>query len=238
MRQRIGHHEVVEARERARSLVPFRDRRAAGRLLADALRELDVVAATPRVVVVGLARGGVEVAAEVARALGAPLEALAVRKIRHPWQPEYGIGAVAPGGVVYLRGRDGLTEEEVARAQERAAAEADELDARLHRGRPRVPIEGSVCILVDDGLATGGTMAAAVRWARAAGAARVVVAVPVGAADTCVAFEREGLVDALVCLVAPAAFGAVGFWYEDFHQLTDEDVRALLASAPTGAPST
>jgi putative phosphoribosyl transferase len=220
-----------------RPLVPFRDRRAAGRLLGAAVREAEAVAMAPRVVVVGLARGGVEVAAGVADALGAPLDALAVRKIRHPWQPEYGIGAVAPGGVVYLRGRDGLTEEEVARATARAAAEADELDARLHESRPRVPVAGSVCVLVDDGLATGGTMAAAVRWARAAGAASVVVAVPVGAADTCAALEREGLVDALVCLVTPAAFGAVGFWYEDFHQLTDEDVRALLGSRPTGLVS-
>jgi putative phosphoribosyl transferase len=218
-----------------RSLTPFRDRSAAGRQLGAALRESAALERLPcRPVVVGLARGGVEVAAEVADVLGAPLDALAVRKIRHPWQPEYGIGAVAPGGIVYLRARDGLAEEEVARATARAAAEADELDARLHEGHPPVAIAAEACVLVDDGLATGGTMAAAIRWARAGGAARVVVAVPVGAAETCGTLEREGLVDFLVCLVAPPAFGAVGFWYEDFRQLSDKDVREILSAHPAG----
>jgi predicted phosphoribosyltransferase len=135
---------------------------------------------------------------------------------------------------VHLRARDGLTEAEVAQATARAAAEADELDARLHASRPPVPVAGAACVLVDDGLATGGTMAAAIRWARAAHAACVVVAVPVAAAEACGALEREGPVDSLVCLAAPLAFGAVGFWYEDFHQLTDEDVRALLEEHPVG----
>lgn len=214
--------------------LPFADRSAAGRLLGAALRESPVLEGASRTVVVGLARGGVEVAAEVAAALGVPLDALAVRKIRHPWQPEYGIGAVAPGGVVYLRARDGLTEDEVAGATARAAAEADELDVRLHERRAPVPVAGAACVLVDDGLATGGTMAAAIRWARSARAARVVVAAPVGAAETCSALERGGLVDALVCLAAPSAFGAVGYWYEDFQQLTDEDVGELLAAHPVG----
>lgn len=222
----------METRHERHIPLPFRDRREAGRLLGVALRESAAVDGVDRVVVVGLARGGVEVAAEVAAALSAPLDALAVRKIRHPWQPEYGIGAVAPGGVVYLRSHDGLTEEEVEHATARAAAEADELDATLHEGRPPTPVADVACVLVDDGLATGGTMAAAVRWARAGGAARVVVAVPVAAAETCAVLERGGLVDSLVCLATPAAFGAVGLWYEDFRQLSDEDVRALLAAHP------
>lgn len=212
--------------------LPFRDRREAGRLLGAALHESPALRGDAPPVVVGLARGGVEVAAEVARALGAPLDALAVRKVRHPWQPEYGIGAVAPGGIVHLRGPDGLTREQVERAVAHAAREADELDERLHEARPRVPIGGAACVLVDDGLATGGTMTAAVAWARAGGASRVVVAVPVGAADSCSTLEHDERVDALVCLAVPPAFGAVGFWYEDFHQLTDDDVRALLASHP------
>lgn len=213
-------------------VLPFRDRRAAGRLLGAALRESPAIEGAAQLVVVGLARGGVEVAAEVATALGAPLDALAVRKIRHPWQPEYGLGAVAPGGVVYLRARDGLTEDEVARAIDRAATEANALDARLHERRRPVAVAGALCVLVDDGLATGGTMAAAVRWARARHAASVVVAVPVGSVETCRWLERDELVDGLVCLAVPDAFGAVGFWYEDFRQLSDEDVDELLAAHP------
>lgn len=182
-------------------------------------------------VVVGLARGGVDVAAEVASALHARLDALAVRKVGHPWQPEYGIGAVAPGGVQFVRSFDGLTEEQVAEAVRAATANADRLDARLHETVARVPVEGTTCVLVDDGLATGGTMVAAVRWARANGARRVIVAVPVGSRSAVDALERDRDVDAVLCLVAPSDFGAVGFWYEDFRQVSDDDVVALLVGA-------
>ena len=213
----------------------FRDRPEAGRLLGQGLREADALAAwDERVVVIGLARGGVEVAAEVAAALHAPLDALAVRKVGHSWQPEYGIGAVAPGGIEYVRAHDGLTDEEVAEAVRVAAVNASALDAKLHAQYAPVDVDGATCILVDDGLATGGTMVAAVRWARARGARHVVVAVPVGAAATIQGLERNEDVDSVVALVSAADFGAVGFWYHDFHQVSDRDVTDLLAGSQRG----
>jgi putative phosphoribosyl transferase len=171
------------------------------------------------------------VAAQVAAALGAPLDVVAVRKVGHPWQPEYGIGAVAPGGVRYVRAHDGLTDEQVEEAVRAAAENAEALDERLHAERAPVPFDGRTCVLVDDGLATGGTMVAAVRWARAGGARRVVVAVPVGSESAVQGLEQEA--DAVVCLVRPHGFGAVGMWYEDFRQVSDEDVRRVLAASST-----
>jgi putative phosphoribosyl transferase len=214
-----------------RQAVPsgFRDRREAGRLLALALEEAGTLGGSAEApVIVGLARGGVEVAAEVAARLHAPLDALAVRKVGHPRQPEYGIGAVAPGGVHYLRAHDGLTEAEVAQAVRVADEKAEALDARLHERRALLSVAGRTCALVDDGLATGGTMIASVRWARAQGARRIVVAVPVGAAATVRSLARVPSVDSIVCLAAPRDFGAVGLWYADFHQVSDEDVRRML----------
>ena len=215
--------------------VPFRDRCEAGRGLAEAVLDLGVLGEDDEPVVVGLARGGVEVAAEVANVLRAPLDALAVRKIRHPWQPEYGLGAVAPGGVTYLRARDGLSEEQVAAAVADAATAVEALDARVHESHGAVPVDGTTCVLVDDGLATGGTMVAGARWARVQGARRIVVAVPVGAAATVHRFEQDVDVDAVVCPVTPIDFGAVGLWYDDFHQVSEDDVRALLAAGTRGA---
>lgn len=223
-------HGVMETLAQTRA--GFRDRGHAGLLLA-----LELVArkaldgAADRVVVVGLARGGVEVAAEVAAVLHAPLDALAVRKVGHPLQPEYGIGAVAPGGVVFIGAHDGLTEAEVAEAVRAAAEKAAILDARLHRLHPTLAVDGATCVLVDDGLATGGTMAAAVRWARQRGADRVVVAVPVGAAGTLYSLERDEQVDSIVCLLAPFELGAVGVWYDDFNQVSDDDVVELLSAS-------
>jgi putative phosphoribosyl transferase len=210
----------------------FASRREAGRLLARTLEggaALDLSAG--RVVVIGLARGGVEVAAEVASTLRAPLDALAVRKVGHPWQPEYGIGAVAPGGVKYIRAHDGLTEEELAHAVRIAAMTAETLDATLHAHRAPVDVHGATCILVDDGLATGGTMVAAIRWAHARGARSVVVAVPVGADATVRSLEADDEVDSVVCLVTPLDLGAVGAWYDDFRQVSDEDVVQLLSAS-------
>ena len=201
-------------------------------MLARELEHSDVLAGLDgRIVVLGLARGGVEVAAEVATALHAPLDALAVRKVGHPWQPEYGIGAVAPGGIEYVRSHDGLTDEEVADAVRLADMSAEALDAALHAQSAPVDVEAATCVLVDDGLATGGTMVAAVRWARARRARHVVVAVPVGALATLASLEHDDDVDAVVTLLSPADFGAVGFWYEEFPQFTNEDVVELLSSS-------
>lgn len=200
----------------------FADRREAGRALAAAV-------AGERgsgLVVVGLARGGVETAAEVARGLEAPLDVVAVRKVGHPWQPEYGLGAVTPGDGVYLRAPDGLGEEELAEAVEATKARAALLDARLHARYPPLDLRGKRVVIVDDGLATGATMIAALRWARAAGAARVVSAVPVGPAQTVALLRREA--DAVVCLHTPKLFFAVGEYYGRFGPVSDEAVIALL----------
>lgn len=208
----------------------FPDRAAAGRELARALLAGGALAGeSGPLVVVGLARGGVVVAAEVAAALGAPLDALAVRKVGHPWHPEYAIGAVAPGGIRYLRAHDGLTAAQVDGAVRKAEEQASALDARLHAAYPAPSLEGATCVLVDDGLATGATMVAAVRWARAQGAERVVVAVPVGAPETVRRLEEEA--DEVVCLLVPVELWAVGAWYEDFRQVDDEEVLGLLAAA-------
>lgn len=203
-------------------LVVFADR-------ADAGRRLGVALATERAggaAVVGLARGGVVVAAEAARLLGLPLDVVAVRKVRHPWQPEYGIGAVTPGDGLYLRGPDGLSEAEVQLAVTSAQRQAADLDTRLHARRPALDLAGLTTILVDDGLATGGTMVAAVRWARSRGAARIVAAAPVAAPAATRRVRREA--DAAVFLYEPDNFGAVGYWYASFEQVGDEEVVELL----------
>lgn len=217
----------------------FRDRRESGRLLA-----LEIVGsgaleqAAGKIVVIGLARGGVEVAAEVAAVLHAPLDAVAVRKVGHPLQPEYGIGAVAPGGIAYVRAHDGLSDEEIAEAVHAAAEAAVALDARLHERYAPLSVADATCVLVDDGLATGGTMVAAVRWARARGARRVVVAVPVASAGTVGRLQRDEDVDAVVRLVTAFDLGSIGTWYEDFHQVSDADVAELLAASRDGEPVT
>ncbi len=200
----------------------FADRHDAGRRLAARLADGRLTDG----VVVGLARGGVEVGAEVALRLQVPLDALAVRKIGHPLQPEYAIGAVTPDGGVHLRPQIDLPGPEVTAAASAALADAEALDRRLHAGHPALDLAGRTCVLVDDGLATGATMEAAVRWARGRGAVRVIVAVPVGAPATVEALER--LADGVVCLEAPVELGSVGEWYEDFGQVSDDLVLALL----------
>ena len=205
-----------------RATVLFADRSDAGRVLAAVLEG----ERRPGLAVVGLARGGVAVAAEVARVLSAPLDVVAVRKVGHLWQPEYGIGAVTPGEGVYVRGPDGLTDEQVAVAVEEARVQAALLDRRLHADHVPLALGGETVLVVDDGLATGATMIAAVRWARAARAARVVAAVPVAAAESIDLIRGEA--DELVCPHLLSPFLAVGVWYESFDQVDDAEVIRLL----------
>jgi predicted phosphoribosyltransferase len=208
----------------------FRDRSEAGRLLA---AELSRYAHRPDVLVLGLPRGGVPVAYEVAQALEAPLDVFVVRKLGLPGQEELAVGAIASGGARVLN-------EEVVRALEIpdevidaiATQEQAELERRerVYRGdRPWPEVRGRVVILVDDGLATGSTMRAAVAALRHQQPARIVVAVPVAAQDTCEEFRT--IADEIVCLQTPEPFYAVGLWYQDFGQMTDEQVRSLLDQA-------
>lgn len=212
---------------------PFADRAEAGRRLADRLLPYRDADAGPGVVVLGLPRGGVPVAYEVARALGAPLDVLVVRKLGVPSQPELAFGALGEGGVRVLNEqvvrRIGLSAEAMA-AVERA--ELAELRRRLERyrgDRAGVALAGQVVIVVDDGFATGATARAAALVARAAGAARVVLAAPIGAPEACAALRE--VADEVVCLGAPAGFVAVGQGYRVFDQTSDEQVCALLEAA-------
>jgi putative phosphoribosyl transferase len=209
----------------------FVDRSDAGRQLAERVAQEGIRSG----VVIGLARGGVEVAAEVARALGLPLDALAVRKVGHPDQPEYAIGAVTPRGGTHLRPDVGRLAGGGEAIVAQARADADALDARLHRDRAAVPVAGRRCILVDDGLATGATMVAAVDWARRQGARTIIVAVPVAAAQTVGVFRDA--VDGVVCIEASYELMAVGAWYDRFDPVSDDRASALLdAAAAAGGP--
>jgi predicted phosphoribosyltransferase len=206
---------------------PFRDRRHAGRVLAALLP------ATPGAVVLGLPRGGVPVAFEVARALSAPLDAFGVRKLGVPGHPELAMGAIASGGVL-VRNDDVIRRLRVdeAAVDRVSAAEHRELarrEAVFREGRPLVDVAGHVAIVVDDGLATGASMRAAVQALRLLGPARIVVAVPVAPQRTVV--ELAGEADDVVCARMPARFVAVGQAYRDFTQTTDDEVRELLRAA-------
>ena len=205
----------------------FRDRAEAGRALAESLSRL---AGREDVLVLGLPRGGVPVASEVARALRAPLDVFLVRKLGLPGHEELAMGAIAAGGVRVLNRplihELGVSDEELERV---AAAEGEELTRRerAYRGeRPPLELAGRTVVLVDDGLATGATMRAAVLAVREADAASIVVAVPVAAARTCE--ELRDVADDVVCVVTPEPFYAVGLWYENFTPTTDDEVRALL----------
>jgi predicted phosphoribosyltransferase len=209
----------------------FANRSDAGRLLAAQLR---AYRGRGDVVVLGLPRGGVPVAAEVAAALDAPFDVFVVRKLGVPFQPELAMGAIASGGVrvvnddvVRALGIPPEAIEHAAAVQQREVARREEA---YRNGRPPIPLAGKVVVIVDDGLATGSTMRAAVKAVRRMQPARVVIAVPVGAPETCRALAAEA--DEMVCLQMPEPFVAVGLWYDDFVQTTDEEVRALLGAQP------
>jgi putative phosphoribosyl transferase len=214
--------------------MPFRDRPDAGQQLAQRLSELDLEAP----VVLGLPRGGVPVAAPVARLLGAPLDIILVRKLGVPSQPELAMGALGEDGVRVLNDdvlvTTSVTDDELQAVTRREQAELEARAARFRRGRPRVELEGRTAIVVDDGIATGSTARAAIRVARAHGAARVVLAVPVAPPRTCEHMRDEA--DAVVCLEQPARFWAVGQFYRDFSQTTDDEVVALLDEAAQRDP--
>lgn len=211
-------------------MAQFKDRREAGRMLA---RELSSYAGRPDVTILALPRGGVPVAYEVARALSLPLDVFVVRKLGLPERKELAIGAIATGGVRVLN-HDvirmlNIPGEVVNMVAKR---ELQELKRREHsyRGdRPAAEIGGRTVILIDDGLATGASMRAAVAGLRAGHPARIIVAVPTGALESCETFASE--VDEIVCAFTPEPFYGVGKWYEDFSQTSDEEVRMLLEQA-------
>lgn len=206
----------------------FSDRRDAGKKLAAKLG--DFVAQD--CLVLGLARGGVEVAAEIARELNLDLDVLVARKIGAPWQPEFGIGAVAPDGTTVFDPATlamiSLPPEELEKLAEKEAAEVRRRLEEYRGGKPPLNVAGRCVILVDDGLATGITALAAARYIRKLSPSNLVFAVPVCSSPAAALLEPE--VDRFVCLLKPAAFYAVGQWYRDFDQTSDEEVRELLQS--------
>ncbi|HVL06795.1 MAG TPA: phosphoribosyltransferase family protein [Acidimicrobiales bacterium] len=207
----------------------FRDRADAGRVLAAGLGHL---AGAEGLMVLGLPRGGVPVAHEVAGALHAPLDVFLARKLGVPRQPELAMGAVAAGGVIVLHHAvvDALSipPSVIEAVAAREAAEVARRERAYRAGRPPLDVADRSVVVVDDGLATGSTMRAAVAALRARHAGRIVVAVPVGASATC--RQLAGEADEVVCASMPASFHAVGQWYDDFTQTTDDEIRALLGT--------
>jgi len=206
---------------------PFEDRRAAGRALA---AELQHYANRDDVLVLALPRGGVPVAFEVAQALGAPLDLFLVRKLGTPGHRELAMGAIASGGVRVLNDDVvrwyGITNADIDAVAREEQRELERRESAYREGREAAPVDGRTVILIDDGLATGSTMRAAVQAVRLRRPARVVVAVPVGAPQTC--DELSAIADEVVCARTPEPFAAVGQWYRDFDQTTDQEVRDLL----------
>jgi putative phosphoribosyl transferase len=204
----------------------FRDRLEAGEALAELLA---AYADRPDAIALGLVRGGVPVAAEVARRLRIPLDILVVRKLGVPWAPEVAFGAVGPGGVQVLNDEIAtrLDPGEIEQVVRRESAELHRRECLFRQGRPPLDLTGRTALLIDDGLATGATAGAAVAVARQLSAARIVLAVPV-AADTA-ATRLSRLADEFVCPLTSPNFGAVSRFYDDFHQLNDADVTTLLS---------
>jgi predicted phosphoribosyltransferase len=211
-------------------LARFRDRLEAGRKLGE---RLPAYAGREDVVVLALPRGGVPVGYEVARTLGAALDVFVVRKLGVPGHEELAFGAVASGGVRVLNddvvATLGLSEREIEPIVERERGEVERRERAYRGDRPPLELQGGTAILVDDGLATGASMRAAALAVRRLRPRAVVVAVPVAAEETCAEFRDD--VDEVVCFFTPELFYAVGIWYEDFEQTSDEEVRELLQEA-------
>jgi putative phosphoribosyl transferase len=214
----------------------FRDRAEAGRLLAEQLREF---AGRDDVVVLALPRGGVPAAFEVARALGAPLDVFLVRKLGVPGHEELALGAIATGGIRVLN-RDllqrlGIPARVVESIVAKELREIERRERAYRDDRPAPDVAGRTVILVDDGLATGSTMLAAIHALRQQDPGRIVVAVPVADADVC--HGLRAVADEVICLFTPHPMRAVGLWYDDFSQTSDDEVRELLAAHVRHRPS-
>jgi putative phosphoribosyl transferase len=215
---------------------PFRDRTEAGRRLAEKLARY---AGLPDSIVLALPRGGVPVAYQVAMALNAPLDAYLVRKLGVPGHEELAMGAIATGGVRVLVPEvireAGVPEHVVERVTQQELRELERRERAFRGDRPPPEVQGRTVILVDDGLATGATMRAAVTALKQQRPGRIVVAVPTAAPQTCESLRHE--VDEVVCAIMPEPFYAVGLWYDDFAQTTDDEVRALLERASWRQPA-
>jgi putative phosphoribosyl transferase len=211
----------------------FRDRVAAGEYLAVRLSQYEK---RPNTVILALPRGGVPVGFEVARILCLPLDVLVVRKLGVPGHAELAMGALAPAGVRFLNEsvirEFHITPEEIERVTAREAAEMSRRERLYRDDRPAAEVRGRTVILIDDGLATGSTMRAAVLALREYGAGRIIVAAPVASAEAC--GQLGEVADEVVCALTPQPFYAVGNWYEDFSAIQDEEVRDLLARAARG----
>ncbi|HEU4722689.1 MAG TPA: phosphoribosyltransferase [Gemmatimonadaceae bacterium] len=214
----------------------FIDRREGGRALAESLLPLS---SWPDLVVLALPRGGVPVAFEVARALGAPLDVCVVRKLGVPGHEELAMGAIASGGVEMINPRTvrelQITPDEIRRVIDGERRELERRELAYRDGRPPADVRGKTVIVVDDGLATGASMTAAVTALRQREPKSIVVATPVASSSACASLRR--IADACVCVLSPEPFYGVGMWYADFEQTTDDEVRALLAASRTPGPA-